>query len=154
MASRTTESLVRTQLEYRCVELRIAGLQVAEIARRLEVREGRVEELIDSYFERNKPAGAERLRTLYVLRYEMMWNALVPRLQDGNDDGAVVSALKILEALRKLMGVDKPQEVHAIVEHLVPDDIKLRTMVLELEKQDMETAHLAITASSDELSHR
>ena len=136
---RQPAQLKRVEQERKCVELRIAGHSQVDIGVQLGIREGRVREYIDSYLERNKPPGVEKLRATYMLRYEMMWRALVPRLENGDDDDAISSALKILEALRKLTGADAPAEVHAVVEHLMPDDIPLRRRILDLERANHET---------------
>jgi hypothetical protein len=134
-ASRSPANVAAAADERKAIELRIAGYDTGQIALAMGISSHRVAKLIDGYLEAHPPMGVEALRTTFLMRYEHLWAGLMPRLHGGDDD-AIRSALSVLEAVRKLTGADQPQQIRAVVEHLMPEDIELRNKILAIEARN------------------
>ena len=97
----------REWTQVRCLELRLAGKAIAEIADELNLTEGTVrQQLRRAYRDIQAPLVAE-LRSVELARLDEAHRAIWERVKDGNLV-AIDRFLKISHARRELMGLDRP----------------------------------------------
>ena len=116
-----------------CAELRVAGQTIDAVASRVGIAPETVQTRIDEYYAAHPAAGADQMRGTLLARYEAIWAAIYPRAVSG-ELAAIDTALKVMQDVRKLTGVDAPVRIEADVSHHVaPEDIELVRMISKLE---------------------
>ncbi len=124
---RYTKAQVEAQ-SVQATEMRVAGKSVAEICSATGLAHVTVEKRIAAWFAAHPPVGAEQMRSTVMEQYYLMYSYLSPAARAGDVD-SVKASLSVLEAIRKLCGLDSPQQVE-VAHHLVqPEDIELRGMI-------------------------
>jgi orotate phosphoribosyltransferase-like protein len=98
----------------RALEMRVSGMKVAEIAKRLGVSVRIVRDLLDRALEIQESQikrDVDKLRAIEAERLDRLHAALWPYAMEG-DFRAVDRVLKIRESYRKMMGIDLGNDFH------------------------------------------
>lgn len=92
------------------LELRVAGLRQAEIARRVGVTQPQVSRMIKQALHEREVAGVDQLRAVEALRIDGLHAAFWPSATERRDVGAAHVILKASDRRSKLLGLDQGGE--------------------------------------------
>jgi len=111
-------------------ELRLAGHSYRAIGKLLGINH---ETVRNRSMEANRAIvlpGVEEMRKIEDERLDMLFKALMPKIQIG-DTRAIEQALKLLERRARLHGLDKPIEINATVHEITEYDRELAEFARE-----------------------
>lgn len=118
-----------------CYELKLAGWSHDRIAEKLGVSYGTVHNRIKAHIEVRVQPLADELRAVMVDRLDMCIARLHEQIQDDDQAGRLARNIEVLvkveERRAKLLGVDAPERVEAIVTEVTQEDVALAELVAE-----------------------
>lgn len=116
-------------------ELKLAGWSHAKIAQKLGVSHGTVVNRIKAHIEVRVQPLADELRAVMVDRLDLCIERLHQQIQDDDQAGRLARNVEVLvkveERRAKLLGVDAPERVEAIVTEVTQEDVALAELVNE-----------------------
>lgn len=119
----------------RCYELKLAGWSHDRIAEELGISYGTVHNRIKAHIEVRVQPLADELRSVMVDRLDLCIERLHAQIQDDDQAGRLARNVEVLvkveERRAKLLGVDAPERVEAIVTEVTQEDIALAELVRE-----------------------
>lgn len=119
----------------RCYELKLAGWSHDRIAEELGISYGTVVNRIKAHIEVRVQPLADELRSVMVDRLDLCIEKLHEQIQDPDAAGRLARNVEVLvkveERRAKLLGVDAPERVEAIVTEVTQADVALAELVAE-----------------------
>jgi hypothetical protein len=119
----------------RCYELKLAGWSHDRIAAELKISYGTVHNRIKAHIEVRVQPLADELRAVMVDRLDLCIEKLHEQIQDPEAAGRLARNFEVLvkveERRAKLLGVDAPERVEAIVTEVTQEDVALAELVRE-----------------------
>jgi AcrR family transcriptional regulator len=91
----------------KCLELRIQGMSLRDIAKRVGMHHSSVAEAIEAELAQLTREPAERLREVELERMDVLMKAAWDTAKDG-DLNAIDTVLKVMARRAKLLGLDAP----------------------------------------------
>lgn len=118
--------------EVRCYELRLAGKTFRQIAVETGLAVATVHKRIEAHIAQRVQPLADELRAIEVDRLDRYLVALDAQIQEGRAVARNVEvAVRVSERRAKLLGIDAPEKVEAIVTQVTQEDLALAELVRE-----------------------
>ena len=118
--------------QIQCYELRLTGMSIDGIAAATGIPRSTVSDRIQSHIKLQIQPLADELRAIEVARLDRYLEKLDAQIQE---DRAVARntevAVKVAERRAKLLGIDAPEKVEAIVTQVTQEDIALAELIRE-----------------------
>jgi transcriptional regulator with XRE-family HTH domain len=115
---------------WKCYELRLKGLSLRAIGKILGLNHQTVANRLELANRAIVLPGVEEYRKIEDERLDMMWKALIPRIEIG-ETRAIEQGIRLLERRAKLHGLDRPAEMNVTVHEIDERDRELAEMTRE-----------------------
>lgn len=137
MAQSAVQKLTRKKRISDALNLRLAGVQVQDIAAQLGVHRDTIHrDLTKAVDDLGIPGNAMQLRQINALRFENLFHSLEPALQ--SDDlairiGAVGQGVRVVAAQNRLLGLDSPTKTEHTITSTTTVSIEIRALVEQVQ---------------------
>lgn len=115
---------------WKCYELRLKGLSLRAIGKILGLNHQTVANRLELANRAIVLPGVEEYRKIEDERLDLMWTALIPRIQTG-ETRAIEQGIRLLERRAKLHGLDRPAELNVTVHEIDERDRELAELTRE-----------------------
>lgn len=127
---RTSKRAEADEQAWKCFELRLQGFSLRAIGEKLGINHQTVANRLEKANRAIVLPGVEEMRKVEDERLNKLLTALQPKIEKG-DTRSIEVAIKLLERLHKLHGLDRP-ELHDVTVHQIDErDRELAEMTRE-----------------------
>lgn len=116
------------QQEIQCYELRLAGKTYRQVAEATGLSVGTVHTRISAHLAQRVQPLADELRAVEVDRLDRYLAKLETEL-DADPIRAIPVAVKVSERRARLLGIDAPQQVEALVTQVTQEDMEFAELI-------------------------